>query len=66
MINLYDEKKLPETLIFYIDEYKKAKKENSSLLDCYWCELYGEINSQLWDFKITNEVAEYLRAKYLY
>ncbi len=33
--------------------------------DCLWCELYGSINSAQHGFEITQEVADYLRAKYL-
>ncbi len=33
--------------------------------DCLYMELYGSINSSQHGFEITQEVADYLRAKYL-
>ena len=42
-------------------------KNNSTLLDCLWGELYGSINlAQISDGVITSEHADYLRKKYLF
>ena len=35
-------------------------------MDCLWGELYGSINADLWAGVISEEQANYLRAKYLY
>ena len=57
---------LPSYLQRDLDEYKKAVKNQSSLLDCLWSELYGSINmAEVSDGLITHEHAEYLRNKYL-
>jgi hypothetical protein len=48
-----------------IDAWVKGKEENSTLLDCLWGELYGSINSAMWDNRITREEADYLFEKYL-
>ncbi len=58
---------LPEYLQHDLDVYKKALKEGSNLLDCYWGELYGSINAaEISDGIITPEHADYLRRKYLF
>lgn len=58
---------LPSYLQHDLDVYKKRLAENSSLLDCYWGELYGSINiAEISDGFITHEHAEYLRHKYLW
>lgn len=58
---------LPPYLQHDLDVYKKGLAENSSLLDCYWGELYGSINiAEINDGSITHEHAEYLRHKYLW
>lgn len=36
-----------------------------SYMDCLWGELYSAINSNQWSNAITQEQADYLRAKYL-
>lgn len=57
---------LPGYLQHDLDAFKEGLKNNSSLMDCLWCELYGSINSALIDDNaITEEHAEYLRNKYL-
>ena len=61
----YYEMGLPEYLQHDIDAWKKGIKENSSVIDCLWGELYGSINSAFWDGEITEEQANYLRSKYL-
>ena len=58
---------LPEYLQHDLDEYKNGLKNNSTLLDCLWGELYGSINiAQINDGAITPEHADYLRNKFLY
>ena len=53
---------LPEYLQHDLDAYKEGMKNNSSLLDCLWGELYGSINfAQISEGVITAEHAEYLR-----
>ena len=56
---------LPQGVQKDIDNYLKAKRTNDSCLDCYWCELYGTINSYQVADLITKEQADYLREKYL-
>jgi len=56
---------LPEYLKKDLEVFQKGKKAKSSLLDCYWGELYGSINSALYDCEISDEQAKYLREKYL-
>lgn len=60
------ENNLPIYLKEDIGQYKKGYKEKDYLLDCYWCELYGSINSAQHDNQITKELADYLREKYLF
>ena len=58
---------LPEYLQHDLDAYKDGLKNNSSLMDYLWGELYGSINVALIsDGVITSEHADYLREKYLY
>lgn len=58
---------LPKYLQNDLDIYKEALKKGSSLLDCYWSELYGSINAaEISDNAITSEHADYLRQKYLW
>lgn len=57
---------LPEDLQKEISDYLQAEKEHSTLLDCYWGEVYGSINAYQWADVITKEQADYLRAKYLF
>ena len=60
------ENELPSYLVHDIDAYIQGLKENSSLLDCYYDELYGSINiAYCSDNCITYEQAVYLRQKYL-
>ena len=57
---------LPEYLQKDLDRYKNGLKNGSSLMDCYWSELYSSINiAEINDNVITHEHAEYLRDKYL-
>lgn len=58
---------LPTYLQNDLDAYKEGIKNNSSLLDCLWCELYASINiAQIDDGFITEEHANYLRNKFLW
>ena len=57
---------LPEYLQHDLDMFKEGLKNGSSLMDCYWGELYGSINiAEINENAITHEHAEYLRDKYL-
>lgn len=62
----YLEVNLPEFLQNDIDAYIEGEKNNSTLLDALWDEVYGSINSALYGNQITDEQAKYLRAKYLW
>lgn len=62
----YLEKNLPRYLQADITALIEGEKNNSTLLDCLWCEVYGSINSAEVDELITPEQAAYLRTKYLY
>lgn len=58
---------LPTYLQHDLDMYKVALAKKSSLIDCYWGELYGSINmAEISDGVITPEHADYLRQKYLW
>ena len=58
---------LPLYLQHDLDAYKDALSKNSTLIDCYWGELYGSINiAEINDGLITPEHADYLRQKYLW
>lgn len=58
---------LPKYLQHDLDAYKEGLKNNSSLIDCLWGELYGSINiAEINEQVITHEHAEYLRKKYLW
>ena len=48
-----------------LDEYIQGEEDHVSYMDCLWGELYGAINSNQWSNAITQEQADYLRAKYL-
>ena len=57
---------LPQFLQDDIDQFVKGEAEKSSLMDCFWGELYGSINSAMIDGQISEEQAHYLRGKYLF
>lgn len=59
------EKCLPRFLQDDIDALVEGRKNNSSLLDCLYCEVQGSINSALYGNYITEKEAQYLREKYL-
>lgn len=61
----YLEKGLPASLDKALREYVQGEKDKVSYMDCLWSELYGAINSNQWSNAITQEQADYLRAKYL-
>ena len=61
----YLERDLPCSLQKALDEYLQGEKDHVSYMDCLWGELYGAINSNQWCGAITQEQADYLRAKYL-
>ena len=61
----YLERDLPRSLQKALDEYVQGEKDQVSYMDCLWGELYGSINSNQWCGAITQEQADYLRAKYL-
>lgn len=61
----YLERDLPRSLQKALDEYVQGEKDQVSYMDCLWGELYGAINSNQWCGAITQEQADYLRAKYL-
>ena len=57
---------LPNYLQHDLDMFKDGLKNGSTLMDCYWGELYGSINiAEINENAITHEHAEYLRDKYL-
>ena len=61
----YLEKDLPASLDKALREYIQGEKDKVSYMDCLWGELYSAINSNQWSNAITQEQADYLRAKYL-
>lgn len=62
----YLEKNLPASLEKALREYIQGEKDKVSYMDCLWGELYSAINSNQWSNAITQEQADYLRAKYLW
>jgi len=44
---------------------EKGRKNNSTLLDCLYCEVQGSINSAFYNNEITEAEANFLRKKYL-
>ena len=58
---------LPPYLQEDLDRYKDALEHGSTLLDCYWGELYSSINdAEIGTGTISAEHANYLREKYLW
>lgn len=58
---------LPGYLQHDLDAYKEGLAQDSSLLDCLWCELYGNINmAEISDGVISPAHADYLRRKFLW
>lgn len=60
----YD-RNIPEFLEESIEKLKKARRRNSSLLDCYLDETNSSINVCEIENLISKEQADYLRRKYL-
>lgn len=44
----------------------EGRKNNASLLDCFFCELQASINVAFYDKEITAAEADFLRQKYLW
>ena len=63
--NDWRQKNLPASLDKALREYIQGEKDKVSYMDCLWGELYSAINSNQWSNAITQEQADYLRAKYL-
>lgn len=62
----YLESNLSAHLQKAIGDYIQGEKDEVTYMDCLWGELYGSINADLWAGVISEEQANYLRAKYLY
>lgn len=60
-LNLMYLKGLPEYLQHDLDAFIKGYTENSSLMNCYYCELQASINSSEVDKEISSYHANYLR-----
>jgi hypothetical protein len=56
---------LPAYLKNDIFALQAGLKNNSSLLDCLFCEVQGSINSAFYNNEITEKEAAFLRKKYL-
>lgn len=56
---------LPKYLKDDIDALMKGYENNSTLIDCLYCEVQGSINSALYANEISEEQAVFLRKKYL-
>lgn len=61
----YLELNLPKYIQHDIKALTDGLSKNVLYLDCLYDELYGSINSAMWDEEITQEQAAYLRKKYL-
>jgi len=59
------EKTLPTFLKNDILALEKGYKDNSTLLDCLYCEVQGSINSAFYGRQISEDEAWFLREKYL-
>jgi uncharacterized circularly permuted ATP-grasp superfamily protein len=59
------EKILPPYLQNDLRSLEEGIKNNSTLLDCLYDEVYGSINAAYWDREITFDEAAFLRKKYL-
>ena len=62
----YLETNLSSHLQKAINNYVQGEKDKVSYMDCLWGELYGSINADFWSGILSEEQANYLRAKYLY
>lgn len=59
------EKYLPTYLKNDIEALVKGYKENSTVIDCLYCEVQASINIAYYDDMVTKEQAHLLRMKYL-
>lgn len=59
------EASLPKSLKKDILAWKEGLENNSSVLDCLFCELQASINSAFYGKYITEEQADFLREKHL-
>lgn len=59
------EKYLPTYLKNDIEALIKGYKENSTVIDCLYCEVQASINIAYYDDMVTKEQAHLLRMKYL-
>ena len=57
---------LPPDLKKSIQDFEEGLRTHSRYLDCLWGELYGSINANFWGGRISQELADYLRSKYLF
>lgn len=62
----YLELNLPPYLQKDINALIRGRENGVSYLDCLLDELYGSINSAMWDEEISAEQAAYLRERYLF
>ncbi|MCY3025316.1 hypothetical protein [Aerococcus loyolae] len=60
-----DLKTLPTYIEKDIQALLNEQKVGGSFVGDIACELYGSINSAMWDKEISKEVADYLFSKYL-
>lgn len=60
-----DERTLPPYLQESINRWKYKEEKDKLIWDCFYMQLYGDINSAQHDYLITKEDADYLREKYL-
>ena len=56
---------LPTYLKEDILALEEGRKNNSTLLDCLYCEVQGSINAAFYNHEITEAEAAFLRKKYL-
>ena len=59
------ERTLPTFLRDDIIAFEEGIKNNSTLLDCLYCEVQGSINVAFYGNQITQAEADFLRKKYL-
>ena len=68
-MNIKDEDIFEASLPFYLKNdilaLEEGRKNNSTLLDCLYCEVQGSINSAFYNREITEKEAKFLREKYL-
>lgn len=62
----YLEMNLPRYLQKDLDAYKAGNQEDSLAMEPLWYNLYATINEALNEDDISDEIAKYLRSKYLF